>query len=120
MPSVARSQSCYIEVMEENPYQAPGGGQSPLKPQRSRRAIWVVGITIGIGIGFVLAIVLAIVVAVVAFSTIDFRENPRFWDEVERRKKMGMTEEEAARTIHEEQDARRDKRRLDSPQGSID
>lgn len=113
---MARSQSCYIEVTEENPYQAPGSGQSPLKPQRSRLAIWVAGITIGIGIGFILAIVLAIV----AVSTIDIRENPRFWDEVERRKKMGMTQEEAARTIHEEQDARRDKRRLDSPPGSTD
>lgn len=87
--------------MDENPYLAPGDGQRQLPKQRSTLAALCIGFGAAIGISCALAVVAA-VVAFFAISRIDFRENPRYWDEIELREKMEMTREEAAKSISEE------------------
>jgi hypothetical protein len=71
--------------MDENPYKAPVEATATRLP---RKRIWI-------GVGLLL-------VAAILALTKATQENPRYWDEVERRMKTGMTWDEATESLDEE------------------
>lgn len=84
--------------MEEDPYKAPVSEttEGVRSPNRILRALKVGTL---IGMAFFAAIFVA---AIVSLFFVDTRENPRYWDEIERREKAGLTHEEAVESLHEE------------------
>lgn len=92
--------------MEENPYEAPGRAEVAVRWRRPSLRACLMGIAVSIAITPAV-LLLAAIVAFFAFPYfVDIRENPVYWDEIERHEKMGMTREEAAKAISEERRAR--------------
>ena len=89
--------------MEANPYRAPVDGSNDPQAMRTKA---VLPLGAGAAIGILLVVTLAIA-AVTAIQRIDIRENGPYWDEIERREKMGMTHEEPVRSFGEEKRRKR-------------